>query len=75
MTIKSMFDMIITEDHPTVIEIANDEGPMAAGEFLSIYNNQCIQYAGFEEFIVNNKSHPVPKQLCSMAALSTNDKH
>lgn len=46
----STVDSMLDGDEPIVLHLLQQLGPMSADQFVSLFNNACMQMAGFEEF-------------------------
>ena len=42
-------DSILDGDETVVLQIIDNAGPLAAAQFVSRFNNACMQTAGFED--------------------------
>lgn len=45
-------DSLLSGEEPIVQMIIDEEGTDAAHRFVDLFNNACMQLAGFEEFLV-----------------------
>lgn len=54
MNVDSNFGGFLDSNDPQVLRMEAIEGPMVAKRFVSLYNNKCVQLAGFDQFLFNN---------------------
>jgi hypothetical protein len=46
----STVDSMLDGDEPIVLRLLQEAGPMTADQFVTEFNNACMQMAGFENF-------------------------
>lgn len=63
----SVVDSMLDGDEPIIVQMINEVGPMAANEFVLLFNNACMQMAGFEDFYTEHS-----QRFCGFYAPITN---